>query len=185
MTRQAIENDLTADGMWLSAGILLSEVPELEPADIIRDAARRLLQDGVKIMVSWDSPEGAILIAEAVNWAAKTICPSYYDLKPRVWAAATMVPGVASGNADDGTVALYHPLVGVAHAHMVDSVDGYWPHPWSGVRRQSWAFRMLRSEKARKLMAWLTEPTATRRQWVAEMQERRAARWSSKMAIAA
>lgn len=116
------------------------------------------------------SPEGAILLAEAINWAAKTIDYSFYEVKEMVWIEAAQRNGVQCGWADDDTLALFHPAVGTAHAHRIDPWHplaegiGVWPHEWSGVRRQEWAFELLASgEEARELrkeFALATTPTA-------------------------
>lgn len=178
-----IDFDLAADGLRLSAGRIEPE-PESDAslteweADPLTAAVRSLQKNGVDVRVDPYSPEGAVLIAEAINWAAKAICPSYYEVKPIVWAAVASMPEVTGGWADDNTYALYHPQAGTVHAHMMGDMTagGSWPHPWSGVRRQNWAFRLLRSERARRLMAWMTEPLEERRQWFADVCARRAAR---------
>lgn len=177
----AIEFDLAADGLQLRAGIVVEtekdDTPPEWQSDPIGFAVRALEEHGVEIAVDPFTAPGAILVAEAVNWAAKVICGSFYDFKPAVWAAVAAMDGVEGGWADDGTYAISHPAVGVAHAHMLwDMPPGQWPHPWSGVRRQSWAFRLLKSARARRLMAWLTEPLEERRLWFAELCKRRNAR---------
>lgn len=63
----------------------------MNPEEILADARIRLEQDGIEIRRSHLDPAGAVLLAEAVNWAAKAVDEEYYLLKPEVvWAAAAI-----------------------------------------------------------------------------------------------
>lgn len=129
--------------------------------DPLGEAVSRLRIAGVEIKIDPYTPEGVVLIAEAVNLAAKVLDDSFYELKPDVWSVAAGWPGVTSGWADDGTFALYHPEAGTVHAHDPMGqikAKGKWPHPWSGLCRQGSAIRALADDGVRRTVAFLTQP---------------------------
>jgi hypothetical protein len=132
--------------------------PILTPLD---EAVYRLRQSGVAVPAGWWEPSLLPLIGEAVNWAAKTISLSFYDLKAEVVDAIAQIRGVVSGWSEDGTFVLYHPEVGTIHFHdpggEIES-GGEWPHSWSGVERQSLAFEALVNADLRRQLAEATAP---------------------------
>lgn len=103
-------------------------------------------------------PGNAILIAEAVNWAAKVLTDSFYMLKPAMIVASAKL-GAQIGKEDDGGWPIYYLFnrdVGVASFHDPGcEVDGLlrnmgftgeikdWEFGWSGVVRQDLAFHLL------------------------------------------
>ena len=125
-------------------------------------AKMRLHQDGIDLGECWeDSIQAAILITEAVNWAAKTIDWEYYTLKPRCieecWAKG------AEGGWRDGIFYLYHPDVGVASFHDPNDEIGIdcryrWLWEWSGIPRQNLAFDLLVDRKTLLYMKFCTAP---------------------------
>lgn len=105
----------------------------------------------------WDAPD-AVLLAEAINLAAKIIDDSFYDIKPEVFAAASQIPGVESGWSCDGTFCLHVPGGGSVHSHdpygeLAELVDNATiDHEWSGLKRQNYAHFALESPAARRLL---------------------------------
>lgn len=93
-------------------------------------------------------PDGAVLIAEAANAAAKIT--DDYAPKVAAFVAAAQIPGVESGWGDDGCWYLQGPLQGPVCAHDPWSeiarhlpenlARRVWPHPWDGKIRQPYAF---------------------------------------------
>ena len=132
------------------------------PVDVIvaaRLASEVLGADGV--FVPFDmTAKSAVLIAEACNWAAKTVCESYYALKPLVVEAAVAL-GASGGWGDDGCFYLSTPETGVASFHdpygQIGS-DGEWPHAWSRISRQHAAFSIATNDSVRRLFAEATMP---------------------------
>jgi len=124
-------------------------------------------------MSPWDAA-GAVCLTEAVNAVAKwdwedgdPADEAWYLVKP--WAvvvAAQLGATIAWG--DDGTIALYAEGAGVATFHdpygeIEDiarrrgvAITGH--IPWSGVRRQDWAFILLANPIRRRAMALATDP---------------------------
>ena len=105
---------------------------------------------------------GAQLLAEAVNWAAKTVDPQWYAVKPLAWALAFEL-GCAGGWGDDGCFYLSSPEAGVSCAHdpggeLRDLVPERhtWPHAWSGIYRQDLAWEIIRCAETRSKIAALT-----------------------------
>lgn len=114
-----------------------------------------------------------ILLAEAVNWAAKTISDWYYGLKPQLIVAAANEGAKAWSNTDEydqTTYYLYTPSVGTASFHDpndevfyqgIENTIGFIPDkhwPWSGIYRQGCAFALLTDEDLLKQMANATRP---------------------------
>lgn len=135
------------------------------------DDARRLSHESV--------PE-AILLCEALNWAAKQDGFGYsvtaYDLKgPLCWYATRLMDETGEGAWGHHTdehewevLYLHHTDVGVAGFHGLDTWSlPEWPHAWSGVSRQPRAFDMIRSwfgdRRLVSRMSKLTAPGATPR----------------------
>lgn len=147
----------------------------MRPVEIIEELASYRAEPSTpyEIAVSWlqqcfglrfitvhpDDPEGAVLVAEAVNWAAK-MNPAFYALKPAVFDYAAEQSGVASGWGEDGCFYLYHPKVGVVSAHDPGgeiASGGVWPYPYHGVHRQSYAFQQLEDPEC---LAYFREATS-------------------------
>jgi hypothetical protein len=108
--------------------------------------------------------ENAVLIAEAINLAAKTIDSDFYSLKAMAFAAAAASPDVECWWGKDGVLYLFHAGTGEVSGH-----DPYgeisrtftdlgikppvYSHDWSGIYRQTWAFLALWSSAARRVLA--------------------------------
>jgi hypothetical protein len=116
--------------------------PEETP---VEQAERWLREDGVQLDKTLPYAAWAVLIAEAVNWAAKVIDGEYYDLKPRVVDYVSQCVGVRGGWYG-GAYYMYHYAVGVVSFHDPHgeiTASGCWPFPWSGVSRQEHVFECL------------------------------------------
>lgn len=127
------------------------------------DSVYALRANGVEVPTGWWDRGNPIVVAEAVNWAAKTITPGFYDLKGGVVDQVSRMPGVVSGWGEDGTFTLFHGDVGAASFHDPHeeiSSGGEWPHPWSGVRRQDLAFQLLVDKDLLEKAARATTPEA-------------------------
>lgn len=163
--------------------------PKITYSDNARNRVGTALEEAVKRLGEYDitlgegyysvSPvAGNILIAEAVNWAAKEIDYGFYELKPYVFAAAAK-EGAGRGvyvqeYVDENGEAvwdLFHPEVGVASFHdrygevktLLNGMENevyFTPYrfPWSGVERQSEAFNMLENPELVGEMAVRTAP---------------------------
>ena len=133
---------------------------EFDAFDTLTNAKVALESAGVDVPCSpWDTA-GAIMIAEAVNWAAKTIDYKFYGIKPAVIDAAIAI-GCDGGWGSDGCFFLADDRVGVASFHDPAGdirADGHWPHPWTGVRRQDAAFDILVNPAVRRLYREATAP---------------------------
>lgn len=143
---------------------------ELE-SDPLGVAVRALRHYGVEVPDGWwDDPALGVLVAEAVNWAAKTESYGFYAIKPVLVAWLAGFPAIENGWGDDGTYTLYHREAGAVCFHDPNGeldaagADGRWKHPWSGVQRQARAFRALCDVKYRRVVAWATRPE--NRAWV-------------------
>lgn len=129
------------------------------PEEVLLDAQAALAAVGVEMDFSPLRPAGAILVAEAVNWAAKTINPSFYDIKPGVVDAAVQIG--CEGGWYNGVYYLHHEDVGTASFHDPYSqitAQGHWPHGWCGIRRQDMAFEIASNATIRRLYAEATSP---------------------------
>jgi len=138
----------------------LSLYEEPEPETPYEIAVSWLQRYGIRMLtVHPNDPPGAVLVAEAVNLAAKVVSPGFYDFKAACFEWAAEQRGVISGWGDDGAFYLYHPEVGVVCAHdpygEIRAV-GYWPHPWHGIQRQTYAFKQLTDHE---LLAYFREAT--------------------------
>lgn len=112
--------------------------------------------------VSTQSPDGVIAVAEAINWAAKSISYTFYILKSIIIVAASQVDGVSFGRGKDGAYYLSTPTIGVASFHDPGDEVGsmftkylgkeipLWEHKWSGVPRQHDAFNLLEDLNSRR-----------------------------------
>lgn len=67
-------------------------------------AARRAVEAalGEELPLSHADPDGAVCVAQLVNWAAKEIADGFYDLKPAVFAAAAAVVEECGLEGDEG-----------------------------------------------------------------------------------
>lgn len=116
----------------------------------------------------------AVLVAEAVNLAAKCIDPEFYTLKPAIFVEAAR-RGKDDGvtvyyREEDGTWNLYHPAAGVVSFHdpgdeiprLIGDAQAVTfspqPYPWSGVFRQDSAFDILHSADTLARFAATTQP---------------------------
>jgi hypothetical protein len=105
--------------------------------------------------------ELGVLVTEAVNLAAKYLDEGFYGIKPELVDYVAGLPGVESGWGYDGVFYLYTPATGACCFHdpyQQITAEGHWPHPWSGIRRQDQAFRLLTNTKKRAQIARRTRP---------------------------
>ncbi len=151
----------------LSADYLINEgLNELDatvddPLCVLLDAQALLVADGIDHQRSPINSIGALLTAEAVNWAAKTIDWWYYSLKPYVVEAAAHLPNIESGWGQDSCFYLYTEGAGTAAFHdpyNQINVGGCWLFPWSRVSRQELAFDLLRDDELLLQIAFSTQP---------------------------
>ncbi len=143
--------------------------------------ARRLLEaNGIEIEGEGYRSVGEsakrLLIAEAVNWAAKKIDPGFYALKPYVFAEAAIL-GAADGvqvfreyDEESGYTiwAVHHKEVGELSFHdkydeiapLLDGAEVLYsaPYVWSGISRQPEAFNTLRDPLKVKELATAAAP---------------------------
>lgn len=129
------------------------------PEEVVSLAASALAEYGIETPYStWEAPT-ALLVAEAVNHAAKTIDEGFYLLKPRVIDAAFQM-GCEGGWGDgDGVFYLFTEKTGVACFHdPMNEIKstGRWYEPWSRIPRQNMAFAILRSKAVLRLYAETT-----------------------------
>lgn len=121
-----------------------------------------------------DPAARAILAAEAVNWAAKTIDENWYDVKAAACQAALTFGALAWVEDDEynnPVLYIFHREVGTASFHFPDtdelfSMEGEKFHgyglqgrfPWSGIGRQDQAFDLLQNVELLEQYAWATRP---------------------------
>lgn len=131
------------------------------PEMVVSLAAYALEQYGVKVPSSTWEPSTALMVAEAVNLAAKTIDDGFYAIKHRVIDAAVALGCAGGWGSDgDGVFYLHHPDVGVACFHdPFDEIKskGRWFEPWSGIPRQNAAFQILGMPAVRRLYREATQ----------------------------
>lgn len=159
-------------GTWLETKCPVSVEDTLQDDWSALELAEHLLrQHGVDPRHVPAGPVRAVLVAEAVNWAAKIIDGGFYDLKPAVCDEVAAMAGVVSGWGDDDCFYLCADGAGAASFHdpfgQIKS-RGEWPFPWSGVLRQAHAFDLLRDENLRKRVDFLTNP-----RWRAAVEKHR------------
>lgn len=135
----------------------LELIKEKKFAEVLEIGQKALEASGIEsaMNVNPESPDGAVALTEAINWAAKTISYHFYDLKPKLIVAAAQIPGVHFGYGDDSTYSLGSPTIGTASFHDPGDEVGYilsehlnkdipqWEYEWSGVSRQESAFEIL------------------------------------------
>lgn len=129
------------------------------PEEVVSLAANALANFGIETPYStWDAST-AVLVAESVNHAAKTIDEGFYLLKPRVIDAA-MQMGCKGGWGDgDGVFYLHTEKTGVACFHdPMNEIKstGRWTEPWSRIPRQNNAFSILSNKSVLRLYAEVT-----------------------------
>lgn len=143
---------------WTRYGLLVYEVSQLVPA--VLDLPRE--------------PWAAQLLAELVNWLAKSQDEAWYAVKPAAWALARELGCAGGWSSDDGgheVYNLYTPEAGVSCAHdptgrLEELVPReVWTHGWSGIRRQDQAERLIRDPVFRRRMAWATQPVPVPTAW--------------------
>lgn len=113
----------------------------------------------------------AILMAEAVNWAAKSIDSAFYSAKPSAIVSAIALGAQFWDSEDEcGNLVtyLYTPEVGTASFHRAGV--SHWIYtqydyqhlqdetPWSGWWRQDLAFNFLTDPQLMRFYAWATSP---------------------------
>jgi hypothetical protein len=111
--------------------------------------------------------EQAVLVTEAVNWAAKSIDDWFYGLKSRMYQYALDQGALGWYNEDEEVYYLYTPRTGVACFHDPFG-EMEWVHGkrfnighcygWSGVYRQDQAFDLLVNPALLDEMAEATRP---------------------------
>jgi hypothetical protein len=153
--------------------------PPLFSASSLQKAVGLLQENGVEVYGNGYysvAPEAAnILVAEAVNLAAKTIDYEFYDIKPAVFVEAAE-RGAGNGvyvyrdmDDDENTVwRMYHRDVGAIGFHdpygeitlLIDGkkVDYAPAFEWSGIYRQDQAFDLLKDPDLVAKMAEHTKP---------------------------
>lgn len=138
-----------------------------DAARFLSDVRRCLVLNGVQIDINEQSPGGAAAIAEAVNWAAKTIDLNFYSLKPYAVVSAALL-GASLWNRG-GVWYLYGKGIGTVSFHDPHDEINYlvshydipvkdWGYEWSGISRQEDAFDILKNKKLRKRYDDLTRP---------------------------
>ncbi|CCN40170.1 hypothetical protein VIBNIFTn2_120152 [Vibrio nigripulchritudo FTn2] len=116
------------------------------------------------------------LLSEVINWAAKVFEPGMYRYKPYAIAHAIKMGAQASWgkdangnevlyvNSTEAGVSTFHDPSGVLKQFLSELEDknfkigNDWPHPWSGVPRQSLSFIMLTYPNVLKAVSNLTQP---------------------------
>lgn len=144
---------------------LYSEEPvESSSSSALQQACNALSEAGIDLGDTiWWTPGGAILITEAVNWAAKILDPWFYELKPQCIREALEL-GAEGGWGRDGCFFLFDISVGTASFHdpcgQID-VPGTlrWNHPWSGIPRQNEAFELLVDRLTLRRYQFATNPS--------------------------
>lgn len=104
----------------------------------------------------------AVLISDAVNLAAKTINPFFYEIKEECVIEAFNTPGVEGGWGEDDAFYLYAKGAGTQCFHFPDGVsDNFpkskWDKQWTGIYRQDIAFEIISNPKIRKAISYLTD----------------------------
>lgn len=137
----------------------LDALKKRDPSEAVEIGRQVLEISGVSAArnVSTQSPNGAIALAEAINWGAKNFSYSFYSLKPAMIVAASETEGVFFGYGEGDAYYLGSPGIGVASFHDPDDEVGYiitevlkknipeWEYPWSGISRQEDSFKILES----------------------------------------
>ena len=121
-----------------------------------------------------DPAARAILVAEAINWAAKTTTAWWYEVKAAACQAALSLGAFGYIEDDEygnSVLYLYSKEVGTASFHFpfgqecwdMTGPNMHWGKlngrfPWSGITRQEVAFELLTDSQVLKLYAWATRP---------------------------
>ncbi len=151
---------------------MIQELLDNEDFDHVIDLGRQALdfykdEHGIETLNELDisQPENAVLLTEAINWAAKTISEVFYELKPAMIFSSWKLGGVLGVEQEDNRWPIYYlhaPNVGVASFHDPDrevyhinekfnskrSIKEYipdWTHGWSKVPRQDEAFDLIKA----------------------------------------
>lgn len=131
-------------------------------SDAIAEAVGDLRADGISIPTEWWTSRNLVLIAEAVNWAAKAVDEDYYAVKHRlINALVDLNRSDIKYGWNNGVFAMFHPEVGTVWFHDpfgVIEANNDWPYAWSGVERQAYAFDTLAKECWRRYFASQTTP---------------------------
>lgn len=127
---------------------------------IINDAIAALKENEISFNDKGLSlAEVALLTAEAINLAAKVIDADFYNLKPSVIDAAMELGCIGGWNGDVFYMEVENGHVGVVSFHDPYSQitsNGYWPHGWSGIKRQDMAFELLINPTVRRVYSEAT-----------------------------
>jgi len=139
-----------------------------DPYEVLGNAKEMLYNAGVTNIEHVDvyDPKGALMLAEAVNWAAKVIDPDFYAIKPLLVVACSLLNNVESGW-DRGVFYLYHNSIGEVSFHdpydqiwdcqtILGIPRNKWEHGWSEINRQPLAFDTLTNPKLQKRLANLS-----------------------------
>ncbi len=131
---------------------------EISPEEIISISKGLLIDNGVDCDLSpWDAGN-ALLIAEAVNNAAKVIDYGFYSIKAQTIDAAMELGCIGGWN--NGIFYMEYYTSGNASFHdpcgEINS-SGSWSDKWSGIRRQDWAFDIISNNRIRKLFCEATQ----------------------------
>lgn len=129
------------------------------PYSVMREAVEALGDVGIPVALGW-SPAAAVMIAEACNWAAKTIDDVFYYIKSAAIEAAVDL-GADGGWGEDDCFYLSTEETGVACFHdpyFQIGAGGRWPYRWSGIQRQHAAFLIATRPAVRRLYAEATKP---------------------------
>lgn len=131
------------------------EIPAEETVSISKQL---LIDNGVECDLSpWDAGN-ALLIAEAVNNAAKMIDSGFYSIKgPTVDAAIQL--GCAGGWSKDVFYMEYHTAGNASFHDPCGEIhsSGRWSEEWGGIRRQDWAFDIMSNSRIRELFCEATQ----------------------------
>lgn len=140
----------------------------------IREIEVRLANDGVKFGCGYYTASRigqAVMLAEAVNMAAKVIDYGYYDLKVAAVNAAIVAGArwwIGYDESGEAVTYIYHRDVGVASFHFAPvyqftrnyagEAGKLKTYQWSCWSRQFSAFDMLVDYQLRNFYAWATRP---------------------------
>lgn len=137
-------------------------VPQTEGEELLLSAKKEIEEfTGEPFPLSHIDPDGAVALARAANYMAKTT--DNYTAKVKAFAGAAMLKGVESGWGDDGCFYISGPLGQEASAHdpygdlynLLSELDQtianqQWPKPWSGKIRQPYAFEIAKGIPKRR-----------------------------------
>ncbi len=152
---------------------LIKEFLEKENFEEIFNVSKEILNEyvddhGMERILDLDTTknENAVLLTEAVNWAAKEIDDLFYELKPSLIISSWKSGAILGVVEEDGRWPIYYlqaENVGVASFHdpnyeveelneLLNKKEEHggnkipnWTHGWSGVKRQNEAFELIKA----------------------------------------